>query len=325
MLHYIARTIASSQTRLSTAPRPLLLSLLAGLSSVTSSSLHAEQLSLDARKPEIRALIDIYHLDASGNETPHSLDSIDWTPAKDSSLLSQNDPDTENWFPLLPLTDNGEPTTGEQSIALGTVTRSGVRRAALGANLVHDLVQPHLSGGVADARSEAWLEHLVAWLVERDMPFAAVGSRKLNVVLAHVAAPKGVNEDAVTRNWFELKGEHIEVSEAWACDGTLLEGCLDDADLVILGPGQSQSLSIGTSTESVQAEATAVTTALESMDSMGIPVLYVHDGAVDSTLAKSVLKALTLDAQRNIDGLNVTQANAAQLHSSEPLVAAAKP
>ena len=325
MLYFIRQTMAISQNRAGHRPRPLLLGLIIGLTSVTGPALHAQQLSLDARKPEIRALIDIYHLDSSGNETPHSLDSIDWTPAQDSMLLSGRSSGVGDWFPLLPLSEDGELTATDSSIALGTETSKGVRRAALGANLIHDLVQPHLSGGTADARSEAWLEHLVAWLVKRDMPFAAVGARELNIVLAHVAAPAGDNEDAVTRNWFELKGDHITVSEAWSCDGALLLACLDEADLVVLGPGLNQSLSIGTSQESTQAEADAITAALTQMDSLGIPTLYVHDGAVNSTLATSALNALALNAQENVKGLNVIMASAAELYSQEPAIAAAKP
>lgn len=323
MFNYIRST--ATPNRGSRALRPLLCSMLLCSIGVTWTASHAQQTPLDARNPEIRALIDIYHLDPAGNETPQSLRGIDWLPASDSALLTSSTPDNQDWFPLLPLTEEGEPLTSRTSIAIGTETSQGTRRAALGANLIHDLARPYVSGGQADARSEAWLEHMIAWLVDRDMPFAAMGAPKLNVVLAHLAAPDGTDEDAITRDWFEERGDHIKVSSAWSCDGEKLVACAQEADLVVLGPGQHQPLYSGLSTETFQRETQGVITALAQMDSLGIPVLYVHDGATESQLAEAVLSTLSIDTKANTRSLKATHAGAAQLRHVTPVLAAASP
>ncbi len=288
---------------------------------MTAPTLRAQSLPTDPHSLEFRALVDIYRLDAEGHETPLSLTAVNWRPSEDASLLYsktlQDATATAKWFPLLALSRDGEPEHAQAALALGQVTPAGSRRAALGANLIHDLRRPHETGGRANARAEAWLENLITWLVERDMPFAPVDVPVLNVSIAQMAGLDGHADDDQVGEWLKLRGQHIKVSTAGACDGDQLVACLDTADLLIIGSGRGESQD---STRS-----TRIGMALQRADELGVPVLFMHEGTPHSTHASATLDALGLDARQGPHGLQVTHASGSRLVSPAPVVSAAMP
>ena len=299
---------------------------------VSGSTLYASQASPSAQTPALRAVIEVFDLGKDGRETPLSLKGIDWKPASDAMLLSSASPD-KLWFPLLPLSDQRGAVSESASIAVGTLTDTGVRRAALGANPIHDFVPQHTSDGRADAHTEFWLEQVIAWLIDSDMPFAPQGAPALNIAMAHLAGPSTDTEDAVTREWFASRGEHVNVSAPWSCDGPQLVGCLDDADLLVIGPGHVTSPADGYSTHLSTLNAQAIEQAMTYANEANVPVLYLHDGAVQSRVARAVLAELALATKDNQLGLRVARAGGAELQTkfqtlgldTSPNLAAAKP
>lgn len=291
---------------------------------VTSSTLHSQQALAGAQKPAVRALVDIYDLNMEGRETPLSLVGLDWTPSSDSMVLGSASADI-SWFPLLPLSEDGELVQQASSIALGTVTGTGTRRAALGSNPVHDFVRPRQTDGHANAHTEIWLEQLVAWLLDSDMPFAPLDAPQIKVVLAHVSGPSGDREDDTTRQWFESRGHHVAVSAPYACDGPLLDRCLEDADLLVLGPGHASSPADGYSSNQAAHNTVAIERAIMRADQNAVPVLYLHKGAVNSPLATAALEQLSLVAEKKRPEWVVARAGGAQLHQLAPILAAARP
>ncbi len=295
---------------------------------VSGSTLSASQATFSSQTASHRALVEIFDLDAQGHETPLSLKGVDWTPASDAVLLSGASGEL-SWFPLLPLSSQSGAVTDSASIAVGAIGKNGARRAALGANPIHDFVRPRQSSGRADAQTEIWLEQVIAWLLDSDMPFAPVDAPSLNITMAHLAGPSGDTEDAVTRGWFISRGTNVSVSAPWSCDGPRLVSCLDKADLLVIGPGHRTSPADGYSAELAERNTQGASEALRHADAAKVPVLYLHEGAAGSQFAKAVLGRLSLSTHENHEGLSVARASGSDLHEvsvgGAPIIAAANP
>lgn len=271
--------------------------LIGGLSLIGAPSI-AKNDRVDISQSRERALVDIYRLNSSGQETPQSLKSIRWRSSNDSVLLRASDAYSEHWFPLLAVTVADNAPLESTSLALGRVAPNGTRMAAVGANPIHDLLRPHKTGARANARAEAWLEHTIAWLVDRENPFAPVDAPSLNILLMGLNGLSAKSTDELTPQWFEARGQHVRVTPDKQCKQRV-SACINDSDLLVLGPGDASSEWI----------ASAVGTAERN----GTPILYLHEGPVHAPHTAEALGALGLQAHSPRKVVNVARASGRRL------------
>ncbi|NDY92447.1 ImpA family metalloprotease [Ideonella livida] len=219
-----------------------------------------------------------------------------WNPTHDSVYFTLLDPGrhavllTGNWR-----YKGSEAAAGRVLAVAGADPSTGARYAALGGN-------PLAVRG--NAAMDTMLRNTMRWLTGRST------LNGLRVVTAHLpsTATYWFQHEAPTRAWLtaqvpavRINGVEGSLAVDDSCDGSALAGCLQNADLLILGrqQGPNQGNSSTPDTYPAGYDTTTVMAALRAAQARGVPVLYLHHGRDDNTLSSALMQHFGLAVNNN--------------------------
>ena len=190
-------------------------------------------------------------LDSDGQVTPDSPTNLSWDPTHDASWIEADFPATT---PILK-TNAARPGYNLSERTIGVIGKTDTARfMVFGGN-------PFRNTDTLSADMDKFLVNSLSWLTGVD-----AASSNLTVVIAHMDESYYFRDETRTRSWLSDKvGNTIAVNEADSCDGTLLDGCLSDADLLIVSQIAADGDDIAQIRQSI-----------ESAMNNGVPVMYVH-------------------------------------------------
>jgi hypothetical protein len=235
----------------------------------------------------------LFGLNSNGSANASSLTGLTWNPTHDSSYFTILDGGRNqivlpsNWSYA-----NNAAGTGVGLAVIGTASSTHTRYAAFGGNPL---------GVPGNAAMDAFMSNTMTWLTPR------ASSSGFKVVTAHLPGTETYyfpHESAV-RAWFAshypgviINGQPGGQTQADnLCDGSALAGCLQNADLLVIGREQGPSAYDGT----------VVMQAVSDAQARGIPVLYLHHYRDANDLASRLLAYFGLGQNNNywgIEGLN---------------------
>ncbi len=236
----------------------------------------------------------LFGLNADGTPGPNAITGIDWNPTHDSSFFDVLD--AARNMVVLPSNwsyGNNAAGSGVTLAVVGTAPTSGTRYAAFGGN-------PLAVAG--NGAMDSFMVNVVSWLTPRS---ATPGTFK--IVTAHLPGTETYwfpHESAV-RNWFASHYSGVTINglsptdpnqQDNICDGSALNACLQNADLLVIGREQGPNAYDGN----------VVMSAVTAAQARGIPVLYLHHYRDVDDLASRLLKYFGLDQGNNYwttDGL----------------------
>ncbi|WP_028101628.1 ImpA family metalloprotease [Pseudoduganella violaceinigra] len=210
---------------------------------------------------------------------------IDWDPSQDSSYFTVLD--VARNHVLLPSNwkyKGNAAGSGATLAVAGTAPVSKARYAAFGGNPL---------GVPGNAAMDKLMTNTVGWLSSR------AGSGNFKVVVAHMPGTETYwyPHEKKVRDWFYGKYTGVTVNNLASgasqqdnsCDGTALAGCLQGADLLVIGREQGPGSYSGDT----------VMKAVTDAQARGIPVLYLHHYRDANDLAGRMLDYFGLDQEIN--------------------------
>lgn len=236
----------------------------------------------------------LFGLNANGTAGPNALSGIDWNPTHDSSFFDVLDA-ARNMVILPSNWSYGDNAVGSGvTLAVaGTSPASNARYAAFGGNPL---------GVPGNAAMDQFMVNVVSWLT----PHSATPTT-FKVVTAHLPGKETYwfpHEKAV-RDWFASHYPGVTINgltpsdpnqQDNICDGSALAGCLQDADLLVMGREEGPNAYDGD----------VVMAAVTAAQARGVPVLYLHHYRDADDLAARLLKYFGLGQGNNYwttDGL----------------------
>ena len=236
----------------------------------------------------------LFGLKANGTPGPNAITGIDWNPTHDSSFFDVLDA-ARNMVVLPSNWSYGDNATGSgvTLAVVGTAPTSGTRYAAFGGNPL---------GVPGNAAMDSFMANVVSWLTPR-----SATPSTFKIVTAHLPGTETYwfpHENAV-RNWFASHYSGVTINGLLPtdpaqkdniCDGSALNTCLQNADLLVIGREQGPNAYDGA----------AVMSAVTAAQARGIPVLYLHHYRDVDDLASRLLNYFGLGQGNNYwttDGL----------------------
>jgi len=227
----------------------------------------------------------LFQLSADGKRTSSSVGLIDWNPSHDSSVFGVGD-NSRNHV-ILPSNWSYSDSAAGNGSALavaGFAPGSNARYAAFGGNPL---------GVPGNANMDQFMVNLATWLTARS------SLANLKVVTAHLPGTETYwfPYEKKVRDWFFAKSPTATVNGLAAgatqqdnvCDGAALAGCLQNADLLVIGREQGPGAYDGA----------AVMQAVADAQKRGIPVLYLHHYRDSDDLSDRLLNYFGLSQQTN--------------------------
>jgi len=197
--------------------------------------------------------------------------SIDWDPSHDSAYFTLQDAARNHL--ILPSNWKYNGATAGTGVALGiagTTPVNNTRYAAFGGNPI---------GVPGNAEMDKLMANTVGWLSS-----AAAAPATFKVVVAQVPGTESYwyPHEKKVRDWFYAKYQGVTINGQAstgtqaddACDGAALAGCLQGANLLVIGSDQGKNYSGDTVMQAVSAAQTR-----------GIPVLYLNHNRDANDLA----------------------------------------
>lgn len=236
----------------------------------------------------------LFGLNADGTPGPHAISGIDWNPTHDSSFFDVLD--AARNMVVLPSNwsyGNNAAGAGVNLAVVGTAPASGTRYAAFGGNPF---------GVPGNGAMDSFMVNVVGWLTPRSATPAT-----FRVVTAHLPGSETYwfPHESATRNWFANHYAGVTINglpptdanqKDNLCDGGALDGCLQNADLLVIGREEGPNAYDGD----------VVMAAVTAAQARGIPVLYLHHYRDVDDLASRLLKYFGLGQGNNYwttDGL----------------------
>lgn len=202
--------------------------------------------------------------------------AVSWAPGHDSATLVSLDLD--HVAPLL--------FTSESSQSLGSAVEVGGARAiAFGANPFDAQVNVVTPAPVG--LEELSLDAL-SWLTRRD-----VTTQPMRVVLAHLPEVQYFHHESATRGWLT---QHVPLAQLnlSRCESQVLDGCLTNADLLIIGMAEPAD-----NAAQPPFDGAAALDAVARARARGVPVLYVHHARAPTAFGAALLGQLRLAGVSN--------------------------
>jgi immunomodulating metalloprotease len=236
---------------------------------------------------------------ADGTSTSATASNINWDLGQDSVYFTPSFNErtaailTSNWkYLAAPVAS----TSGRVLATAGEFPSSTARYAAFGNN-------PMAIRG--DLAMDQFTKNTINWLAKRSDSTAP-----LKVVVAHLpgTATTWFKHEVPTRQWLaaQFPGSTINGVAATAavddsCDGTKLAGCLQNADLLIMG--RQQGPNGGTSAVTNNYPSTyngdTVLNAVKEAQGRGVPVMYVHHDGDNNDLSSKMFQYFGLTSNDN--------------------------
>lgn len=217
----------------------------------------------------------LYSLNLDGTTNAKSVTGIDWDPTRGSVYL--NNLDNSANYSVLPNNwsySNGAASTAAQALALvGTVPGGTARYAAFGNN-------PMATRG--NAAMDSFVANTISWLTRR------TSFSTFKVVVAQLSS----GAEASTRSWLAATYPGLTINGVSTnpasqsdngCDNAKLAGCLQGADLLVIGQDQGSGY-----------DGATVMQAVSTAQSQGIPVLYTHSGWSTGDLGQRLLGSMRM-------------------------------
>ncbi len=211
------------------------------------------------------AKIKIFNLNSDGTAKSDgsSLTSIDWDPTLYSALLGDS---------------FGINTT---LLYTNSVTDSDHQLYQRSVAILGEKVAPYMVFAGNPLRNEGndqmnqFVENTISYLTGRD----DLNESGFSVVIAHLNENSSFPDESATRDWLDNHYSNISYNEENACDGSSLQGCLDEhPDLLILSQVSENE------NDDLEAIAQTVNQALLN----GTPVLYLHFDGILTDLGKTL-------------------------------------
>ena len=219
---------------------------------------NSKNLLLDAK-------ISIFNLNSDGSEKSDgsSLTSIDWDPTLYSALLGDS---------------FGINTT---LLYTNSVTDSDHQLYQRSVAILGEKVAPYMVFAGNPLRNEGndqmnqFVENTIRYLTGRE----DLNESGFSVVIAHLNESSSFPDESATRDWLDNHYSNISYNEENTCDGSALQGCLDEhPDLLILSQVSEDE------NDDLEAIAQTVNQALLN----GTPVLYLHFDGILTDLGKTL-------------------------------------
>lgn len=201
----------------------------------------------------------LFNLNADGSIKAGSVTGIDWYPSQGATYLTILD-NSHNQSVLPSNWDYGANAASTKAFAfavVGTTAAGSTRYAVFGG---HPIYTP------GNSDMDSFVVNTIAWLTKRS------SYSGFKVVVAH----QGSSSESATRNWLVSKYPGITINGISSnpasqsndrCDNAQLDGCLQGADLVIVGNDQGSGYN-----------GDAVMQAITAAHARGIPLMYMHVG-----------------------------------------------
>jgi immunomodulating metalloprotease len=239
----------------------------------------------------------LFGLSANGSAQAGSVTSIDWNPSQDSVYFEVLDQGRNQQLLASNWRYKGLTAGRDLTLAVtGIDPRTSARYAAFGGN-------PMAVRG--NAAMDTLTKNTVAWLTRRS------DLTGLKVVTAHLPSTSTTwfKHEVPTRQWLTAQAPGITINGVAganavddSCDGTALDACLQQADLLVLG--RQEAPNSGTS----RYDGPAVMNAVTAAQARGVPVLYLHHDGDTGDLSARMLDHLGLSTKDNYFGSEGLQA-----------------
>jgi immunomodulating metalloprotease len=227
----------------------------------------------------------LFKLNPDGTRSSSTVGLIDWDPSWDSSTFGVKD--SARNHVILPSNWNYGSKSGGNNATLAVAGYSldgKARYSAFGGNPL---------GVPGNANMDQFMVNVVSWLTAR------TDLANLKVVTAHLPGTETYwfPHEKKVRDWFFAKSPTATVNGLAAgatqkdnvCDGAALAGCLQTADLLVIGREQGPGAYDGA----------AVMQAVSDAQKRGIPVLYLHHYRDNDDLSARMLNYFGLSQQTN--------------------------
>lgn len=238
-------------------------------SGVTSDQVVQSTLALLASKAQDYAKLKqaLFGLNADGTANANSLKSLTWNPTHDSVTLTTNDAARNlvmlggNWN-----YSNSTSATNLPPLAVvGTTLDAKAHYAVFGGNPI---------GVPGNAAMDSFIANTIAWLTPRSK------ASDFKVVAAHLPGNETYwfPHEPKVRQWLLTHYPNVTINglpgssasqQDNICDGSALAGCLQNADLLIIGREQGPNAYDGPT----------VMNAITAAQSRGIPVIFFIHGS----------------------------------------------